>query len=70
MYDVAIIGAGPAGATLARLLSPRLRVLLADRRRLDGPFTEGSLSKPCGGLLAPPRSASSRAKASASRPRS
>jgi|GEM_PF-5650539 len=33
MYDVAIVGAGPAGATLARLISSKLRVLLVDKRR-------------------------------------
>ncbi|MCR5085507.1 MAG: FAD-binding protein [Succinivibrionaceae bacterium] len=48
-YDVAIIGLGPAGATLARLLDPRLRVLALDRK--DG--GAGSFRKPCGGLLAP-----------------
>lgn len=53
MYDVAIIGAGPAGSTLARLLAPRYRTLLVDRRRLDLPFERGMLGKPCGGLLAP-----------------
>ncbi len=35
VYDIAIIGAGPAGATLARLLGTRYRVLLADRRGSD-----------------------------------
>ena len=53
MYDIAIIGAGPAGSTLARLLSPRYRVLLADRRRLDLPPSAGLPGKVCGGLLAP-----------------
>lgn len=52
MYDVAIIGAGPAGATLARLIGRSHRVLLIDRRRLDVPPGGGSV-KPCGGLLAP-----------------
>lgn len=49
MYDIAIVGAGPAGATLARLLGKQYRVLLLDRRRhdLSGP------GKCCGGLLAP-----------------
>lgn len=46
-YDVTIVGAGPAGSTLARLLGQSgIRVLL-----LDG-STPGK-SKPCGGLLAP-----------------
>lgn len=48
-YDIAIIGAGPAGATLARLLAGRYRVLLADFRK---PATPGH-PKACGGLLAP-----------------
>jgi len=52
MYDVAIIGAGPAGATLARLIGRQYRVLLVEKRRLDGPQTF-SLGKCCGGLLAP-----------------
>ncbi|MDR2440601.1 MAG: FAD-binding protein [Planctomycetaceae bacterium] len=43
MYDVAIVGAGPAGATLARLLSRRCRVLLLHRQR----------KKCCGGILSP-----------------
>ena len=34
MYDVAIIGAGPAGATLARLIGNQYKVLLIERRRL------------------------------------
>lgn len=53
MYDVCIIGAGPAGATLARLLPAGLRVLVVDRRRLDRPHREGEPTKLCGGLLAP-----------------
>ena len=53
MYDIAIIGAGPAGATLARLIGKRYKVLLVDKRELiEGP--EGIPSgKCCGGLLAP-----------------
>ena len=51
-YDIAIIGGGPAGATLARLLDKNYRVLLLDRRDLvDG--EEEKRSKCCGGLLAP-----------------
>lgn len=43
MYDVAVIGAGPAGSTLARLLADHCRVLLLDSGQ----------SKCCGGILAP-----------------
>ena len=53
MYDVAIIGAGPAGATLARLLGAELRVLLVDRRSLEWLPLSDDLEKCCGGLLAP-----------------
>ena len=42
-YDIGIVGAGPAGATLARLLADRCRVLLLDSGR----------PKCCGGILAP-----------------
>ncbi len=48
-YDVAVIGAGPAGAFFARELSgrcPALKLLL-----IDGQSAEHK--KPCGGLLAP-----------------
>ena len=51
--DVAIIGAGPAGATLARRLAEttNYRVTLLDRRALDRP--QQGVGKCCGGLLAP-----------------
>ena len=52
MYDVAIIGAGPAGATLARLVADSFKVLLLDKRRFDRPDGPGR-AKCCGGLLAP-----------------
>lgn len=48
MYDIAIIGLGPAGATLARLLDKRFSVAVIDRKRPDG----DGFHKPCGGLLA------------------
>jgi len=51
-YDVAIIGAGPAGATLARKLHPDYSVLLLDRRDLLD-LKETDYGKCCGGLLAP-----------------
>ena len=53
MFDLAIIGAGPAGTTLARLIGKSYRVLLVDKRSFSdvpGPF---SAAKCCGGLLAP-----------------
>ncbi|MBC8535635.1 FAD-binding protein [Clostridiales bacterium BX7] len=46
-YDVAIVGLGPAGATLARLLDSRFRVIALDKKRENGGFR-----KACGGLLA------------------
>ncbi|MEW6027599.1 MAG: FAD-dependent monooxygenase, partial [Planctomycetota bacterium] len=47
MYDIAIIGAGPAGATLARLIAKTHKVLLINKRTPDAD------AKCCGGLLAP-----------------
>jgi len=53
MYDLVIVGAGPAGSTLARVAGSRLRTLLVERRP-DGPAQPGPRSaKCCGGLLAP-----------------
>lgn len=43
-FDIAIVGGGPAGSTLARLINPKIGVVLIDGMN-DG--------KPCGGLLAP-----------------
>lgn len=40
MHDIAIIGAGPAGATLARLIAHRYKVLLVDKRPF-GDFRKG-----------------------------
>jgi flavin-dependent dehydrogenase len=48
-FDVAVIGLGPAGSILARLLSDRLRVVAIDRKHGGA----DSFRKPCGGLLAP-----------------
>jgi geranylgeranyl diphosphate/geranylgeranyl-bacteriochlorophyllide a reductase len=52
-FDIAIVGAGPGGSTLARLLAERYRVLLVDRRSLDLEEPEPRFRKPCGGLVAP-----------------
>lgn len=56
MYDVLIIGAGPAGSNLARLLSSdktnQYKVGLVDKRRLDQP-ADPLRQKACGGLLSP-----------------
>ncbi len=49
VYDVAVIGAGPAGAVFAKELSetrPDIKILLIDGQSKDS-------AKPCGGLLAP-----------------
>ncbi|MHC4193479.1 MAG: NAD(P)-binding protein, partial [Planctomycetota bacterium] len=53
MYDIAIIGAGPAGTTLARLIADGYKVLLLDKRHLTDPSNTNSSRKCCGGLLAP-----------------
>lgn len=50
VYDIAVAGLGPAGATLCRLLDPRFRVIAFDRKA-SVPATPG-FRKPCGGLLA------------------
>lgn len=49
-YDIVIVGGGPAGATLARLLPEGFKVLLIDTKSHSD---DGGFKKPCGGLLAP-----------------
>jgi flavin-dependent dehydrogenase len=51
MRDVIIIGGGPAGSTLARLVEKDLNVLLIDKKSRDEHST--TFKKPCGGLIAP-----------------
>ena len=34
IYDVAVFGLGPAGSTLARLLSPKLKVIGIDKKAI------------------------------------
>lgn len=53
MYDIAIVGSGPAGSNLARLVGDKYKVLLIDRRDLEEENPKNSLNKCCGGLLAP-----------------
>lgn len=53
MYDITIIGGGPAGATLARLLGDRFKILVVDRRNLNTEYNNEIYKKCCGGLLAP-----------------
>ncbi|MDQ7825983.1 MAG: FAD-binding protein [Candidatus Eremiobacteraeota bacterium] len=53
LFDVAIIGAGPAGATLARLIGKSHRTLLVDSRSLRSSPLAASREKCCGGLLSP-----------------
>jgi len=53
VYDLIIVGAGPAGATLARLVGRRLRTLLLERRPAGGGEPGPRHAKVCGGLIAP-----------------
>ncbi len=47
-YDIMIVGVGPAGSTVARLLNEGFSVAVIDKKAPDSAF-----QKPCGGLLAP-----------------
>jgi flavin-dependent dehydrogenase len=53
MYDIAIVGSGPAGANLARLIGDKYKVLLIDKRDLENENPKNRANKCCGGLLAP-----------------
>lgn len=52
MYDVIIVGCGPAGATLARLIGKNYRVLVLERRDFKETH-QYNREKCCGGLIAP-----------------
>ena len=52
MYDIVIVGAGPAGSTLARLLPEHMNVLLIDKRNLSSK-DNFKKEKACGGLISP-----------------
>jgi flavin-dependent dehydrogenase len=49
-YDVVIVGAGPAGSVLAKLIGNTYKVLLLEKRDFGQPLYSG-LQKCCGGLL-------------------
>ncbi len=53
MYDIVIVGSGPAGSTLARLIGDKYKVLLIDKRDLENENPKNLTTKCCGGLLAP-----------------
>ena len=50
MYDIAIIGLGPAGSTLARMLDKKFRIIAIDKKTDE---KNTGFQKPCGGLLSP-----------------
>lgn len=52
MYDVIIIGGGPAGATLARLIGKDYKVLVLEKRDFKNKH-QYNREKCCGGLIAP-----------------
>lgn len=50
MYDIIVLGLGPAGSTFSRLIAdPSLKIAAIDKKSGEN----GSFQKPCGGLLAP-----------------
>lgn len=54
--DIAVIGLGPAGSTLARLLSPHFSIAAIDKKEktsTESSKDEKGFSKMCGGLLSP-----------------
>jgi len=53
MYDLVIIGGGPAGATLARLAAAWGQVLLLEKRPAPADPDSPDWRKTCGGLIAP-----------------
>lgn len=52
IFDIAIIGAGPAGAVLAKQVKNK-SIAVIEARRFDLPYKVGDRTKSCGGLLAP-----------------
>lgn len=52
MYDITIVGGGPTGTNLARLLGNKYKILLIEKRNYDN-FALNSSHKCCGGLVDP-----------------
>lgn len=52
-YDVIIVGGGPSGANLARLIGKKYKTLIIEKRDMNGENPDNNLEKCCGGLLAP-----------------
>ena len=52
MFDLIIVGGGPAGSTLARLLGNKYKILLLEKRNFEN-LDNTTNQKCCGGLLAP-----------------
>ena len=50
IYDIAVVGGGPGGATFARLIASKYSVALLDGKHFSG---DGGPEKCCGGLLNP-----------------
>ncbi|MFV0626939.1 MAG: hypothetical protein ACK5N8_06300 [Alphaproteobacteria bacterium] len=54
VYDIAIIGAGPAGSMLTRFIQHKeYSVAIIDVRKLDEAYVGKGVIKSCGGMLAP-----------------
>lgn len=53
MYDIIIVGSGPAGANLARLIGDKYKTLIIEKRELQVDNSGHNVRKCCGGLLAP-----------------
>ena len=53
MYDVIIVGGGPAGSTLARLIGKSRKVLVIERRDMGRDAEKDQFQKCCGGLVSP-----------------
>ena len=49
IYDIAVIGLGPAGSTFCSCINDRFSVIAIDKKST----ADSSFKKPCGGLLAP-----------------